>query len=82
MLTPKEYAEQAKTVFYSLRVKNQKDAIETHETVGKEVRRKIDGTMPEDILPAEPIKIVRKRLKKGSDLQLVNKNKRQKNLKK
>ena len=48
-------------------VKNQRDAIETHETVGKEVRAaiaKIGGTPPESIPPAEHIKKVEKRLKK------------------
>ncbi|MES2273408.1 MAG: DNA damage-inducible protein D [Chlamydiota bacterium] len=49
-------------------IKNQRDAIETHETVGKEVRAaiaKIGGTFPENIAPAEPIKNVEKRLKKA-----------------
>lgn len=47
-------------------IKNQRDAIETHEAVGKEVRAaigKIGGTLPENIPAAEPIKIVKKRLK-------------------
>jgi DNA-damage-inducible protein D len=49
-------------------IKNQKDAIETHEAVGREVRAtiaKIRGTLPENIPPAEPIKNVEKRLKKN-----------------
>lgn len=49
-------------------IKNQRDAIETHEVVGKEVRAaiaKIGGTPPENIPPAEPIKNVKKRLKKS-----------------
>ena len=49
-------------------IKNQRDAIETHEVVGKEVRAaiaKIGGTPPENIPPAEPIKNVEKRLKKS-----------------
>lgn len=48
-------------------IKNQRDAIEAHETVGKEVRAaiaKIGGTPPENIPPAEPIKNVENRLKK------------------
>lgn len=48
-------------------IRNQRDAIETHEAVGKEVRvaiAKIGGTPPENIPPAEPIKNVEKRLKK------------------
>ncbi len=48
-------------------IKNQRDAIETHEAVGKEVRAaiaKIGGTPPENISPAEHIKKVEKRLKK------------------
>lgn len=47
-------------------IKNQRDAIETHEAVGKEVRKaieKIGGTFPENIPPAEPIKNVKKRIK-------------------
>ncbi len=47
-------------------IKDQRDAIETHEAVGKEVRAaiaKIGGTLPENILPAEHIKNVKKRLK-------------------
>jgi DNA-damage-inducible protein D len=47
-------------------IKNQRDAIETHEAVGKRVRAAIEeigGTMPENIPPAEPIKKVKQRLK-------------------
>lgn len=47
-------------------IKNQRDAIETHEAVGKEVRKaieKIGGILPENIPPAEPIRAVKKRLK-------------------
>lgn len=47
-------------------ISNQKDAIETHESVGREVReaiKKIGGVLPENIPPAEPIKKVEKRLK-------------------
>jgi DNA-damage-inducible protein D len=49
-------------------IKNQRDAIETHETVGKEVRAaiaKIGGTPPENIPSAESIRNVEKRLKKS-----------------
>ncbi len=47
-------------------IRNQRDAMETHEQVGKEVRAtiaKIGGTMPENIPPAEPIANVKNRLK-------------------
>lgn len=50
-------------------IKNQAAAIETHESVAKEVRAtiaKIGGTFPENIPPAEPIKNVKKRLKKNN----------------
>lgn len=49
-------------------INTQKDAIDTHEAVGKEVRAaisKIGGTLPENISPAESIKNVEKRLKKA-----------------
>ncbi|MGH7493844.1 MAG: DNA damage-inducible protein D [bacterium] len=48
------------------RVKNQEQAIQTHQQVGKEVRaaiQRIGGTMPENLLPAEHIKQVEKRVK-------------------
>jgi DNA-damage-inducible protein D len=47
-------------------IKDQKKAIETHEIIGKEIRTtisKIGGTLPENIPPAEPIKVIEKRLK-------------------
>lgn len=47
-------------------INHQRDAIETHEAVGKRVRAAIEeigGTLPENIPPAEPIKAVEKRLK-------------------
>jgi len=47
-------------------IKDQRDAMATHEAVGKEVRTaiaKIGGTLPENILPAEHIKTVKKRFK-------------------
>jgi DNA-damage-inducible protein D len=48
------------------RVNNQQQAIRTHEQVGREVRaaiQRIGGTMPENINPAEHIKVVQDRLK-------------------
>lgn len=48
------------------RVNSQQQAIRTHETVGREVReaiKRIGGTMPENIPPAEPISAVEKRIK-------------------
>jgi DNA-damage-inducible protein D len=49
-------------------VHNQEQAIETHKQVGKEVRdaiKRIGGTLPEDLLPAEHIKQVEKRVKQA-----------------
>jgi len=51
------------------RVNDQQRAIRTHEEVGKEVReaiKRIGGTLPEHIPPAEHIKNVEKRLKGAS----------------
>lgn len=48
------------------RIRKQRNAIDAHETVGKEVRAaisRIGGTLPEDIPAAEPIKTVEKRVK-------------------
>ena len=48
------------------RIKDQQTAIRTHESVGKEVRdaiKRIGGTLPEHLPPAEHIKLVEKRLK-------------------
>ena len=60
------------------KIKNQRDAIETHEMVGKEIRAaitKIGVAMPENIPPAESIKNVKKRLKKkDSKLELDDKD--------
>jgi DNA-damage-inducible protein D len=50
-------------------VHNQAQAIQTHEQVGKEVRdaiKRIGGTLPEQIPPAEHIKEVEKRLKNAT----------------
>jgi DNA-damage-inducible protein D len=47
-------------------INNQQKAIHTHEQVGKEVRdaiKRIGGELPEQILPAEHIKEVEKRIK-------------------
>lgn len=57
------------------KIKNQRDAMETHEMVGREVRAaiaKIGVTMPENIPPAEPIKNVEKRLKKAKPKLLLD----------
>lgn len=56
-------------------IRNQRDAIETHEAVGKEVRAaiaKIGGTLPENIPPAEHIKNVKKRLKKAKPVLILD----------
>ena len=50
-------------------INNQSKAIQTHEQVGKEVRdaiKRIGGTLPEQIPPAEHIKEVEKRLKNAT----------------
>ncbi len=60
--------------------KRQEGAIQTHNEVGKEVRaaiKRIGGKLPEDILPADPIKIVEKRLRNiAPRLELEGKNKK------
>ncbi|MFH1233632.1 MAG: DNA damage-inducible protein D [Patescibacteria group bacterium] len=51
------------------RIKDQQTAIQTHEDVGKEVRdaiKRIGGTLPEHLSPAEHIKLVEKRVKSVS----------------
>ncbi len=51
------------------RVKDQQIAIRTHESVGREVRdaiKRIGGTLPEHLPPAEHIKQVEKRVKRAS----------------
>jgi DNA-damage-inducible protein D len=59
-------------------IRNQRDAMEAHETVEKEVRAaiaKIGGTQPENIPPAEHIKKLEKRLKSSqTKLVLADKN--------
>ena len=50
-------------------VKDQQAAIRTHESVGKELReaiKRIGGTLPEKLAPAEHIKQVAKRLKSAA----------------
>ena len=50
-------------------VRNPSQAIQTHEQVGKEVRdaiKRIGGTLPENIPPAEHIKAVEKRVKSAT----------------
>lgn len=52
-------------------IRDQKTAVETHESVGKKVRStiaEIGGTLPENIPPGEPIKSVEKRLKTSQPL--------------
>lgn len=64
---------QTKEKLKKKKIVNQKEAIDTHAEVGKEVRAaisRIDGTLPENIPPAEPIKIVEKRIKQAQP-QLV-----------
>lgn len=51
------------------RVKDQQSAIRTHESVGNEVRdaiKRIGGTLPEELPPAEHIKQVKKRVKSAA----------------
>lgn len=51
------------------RVRDQQSAIRTHENVGKEVReaiKRIGGTLPEQLPPAEHIKQVAKRVKSAA----------------
>ncbi|MGA2032606.1 MAG: DNA damage-inducible protein D [Thermoguttaceae bacterium] len=51
------------------RVHNQEQAIQTHKQVGREVReaiKRIGGTLPENLPPAEHIKQVEKRIKQAT----------------
>jgi DNA-damage-inducible protein D len=51
------------------KVRSERGAIATHETVGREVRKaiqEIGGTLPENILPAEHIRLVKKRLESST----------------
>lgn len=57
---------QTKEKLKNERIRDQRDAMEVHEAVGKKVRSTIEeigGTLPENIPPAEPINNVKKRLK-------------------
>lgn len=60
------------------KVKDQQSAIRTHESVGKEVReaiKRIGGTLPEQLPPAEHIKQVEKRVKSAAPkLELEDKD--------
>jgi DNA-damage-inducible protein D len=54
-------------------IRNQRDAMETHEMVGKKVRSTIEeigGTLPENIPPVENIKQVEQRLKTSKPQKL------------
>ncbi|MEI6243327.1 MAG: DNA damage-inducible protein D, partial [Chlamydiota bacterium] len=56
-------------------IKNQNTAIQTHEDVGKEVRKaieKIGGILPENLPPEEPINNVKKRLKSSRPTLLLD----------
>ena len=56
---------QAREKLQKQNVKGQEQAIQTHNKVGKEVRdaiKRIGGTLPENIPPAEHIKVVKKRI--------------------
>jgi DNA-damage-inducible protein D len=61
-------------------VRGQEKAIETHKKVGQEVRdaiKRIGGTLPENIPPAEPLAQVKKRLKTAKPkLQLEDRDKK------
>ena len=57
---------QAREKLQKENIKGQEQAIQTHNKVGKEVRdaiKRIGGTLPENIPPAEHIKVVKKRIK-------------------
>jgi DNA-damage-inducible protein D len=59
------------------KIKNQRDAIQAHEKVGREVRAaiaKIGVAMPENIPPGEPIKNVEKRMKKAKPAFELDRN--------
>jgi DNA-damage-inducible protein D len=67
---------QAREKLQKEKIKGQEAAIETHKRVGREVReaiRRIGGTPPEHIPPAEHIKQVEKRIEKAAPrLELEN----------
>lgn len=50
------------------KIRDEQDAIHTHENVGQEVRKAIEsigGTLPERLRAAEPIERVEQRVKEG-----------------
>ena len=56
-------------------IRSEGQAILAHEKVGKEVReaiRRIGGTLPENIAPAEPIKEVEKRLRSATPKLIID----------
>ena len=56
-------------------IRSEGQAILAHEKVGKEVReaiRRIGGTLPENIAPAEPIKQVEKRLRSATPKLIID----------
>ncbi len=60
---------QAREKLQKENIKGQERAIDTHKQVGREVRdaiKRIGGTMPENIPPAEHIKQVKKRIKSAA----------------
>jgi DNA-damage-inducible protein D len=69
---------QAREKLIRERIYDQKQAIHTHEQVGKEVRDaiiRIGGELPENISPAEHIKKVEKRVKVSTPkLELDNRD--------
>ena len=69
---------QAREKLQKEKIKGQEHAIQAHKQVGKEVReaiKRIGGTMPENIAPAEPIKNVKKRIVRAKPrLQLTERN--------
>jgi len=69
---------QAREKLQKENIKGQEQAIQTHKKVGQEVRdaiKRIGGTLPENIAPAEHIKQVQKRIKAVKPrLQLGDKN--------
>jgi DNA-damage-inducible protein D len=69
---------QAREKLQKENIKGQERAIQTHKKVGQEVRdaiKRIGGTLPENIAPAEHIKQVQKRIKAVKPrLQLGDKN--------
>jgi DNA-damage-inducible protein D len=66
---------QTKEKLKNKKIASQKEAINTHEDVGREVRTaiaRIGGTLPENIPPAEPIKAVEKRIKTKKSVLMLD----------